>query len=325
MLEQILKPVAASMEAYRAHLEAMFAGASDELRPMTAHVLQSRGKAIRPLLVMLCAGLFEDSARKRERSLVGATMIEVVHSASLVHDDVIDGAALRRSLPTLNALWGNHAAILAGDYILSRGFAQGLESGHWDIVTLVNRSLAAVCEGEMLQSRQSELLGMTREVYYHIITRKTALLLSTAARLGAMAADAPREQIEALGEYGRLLGMAFQMGDDILDYAPAAQTGKSAAADIRERKINLPMLLLLETSSQADRSALLEKLAAAGERPEYVDELAAAVAASEAMPRARELMGRFAADAARMLELFPESDCRASLEGLCDYVCARER
>lgn len=325
MLKDIRYPVESAMEAYQARVQALFAEATDELRPLLDHLLAHRGKAIRPLLVMLCAGLFEDSARRGERALVGATMIELVHTASLVHDDVIDRSPLRRAAPTLNALWGDHAAILVGDYILARGFAEGLESGHWDIVTQVNRSLAAVCEGEMMQSRSSERLDMTREHYYRIIRRKTALLLSTAARLGAMAADAPPEQVEALAHYGDMVGMAFQIGDDVLDYRPAAETGKPLGADMRERKINLPLLLLLESSGAARREELLAMLAAAPDRPAHIETLCRAVVESDAIARAAEVLKEFTSQATRALDAFPDSDCKRSLIGLCSYLSCRER
>ncbi len=313
------------MSAYEAHLATLFAGATEQLAPMMEHVLARRGKSIRPLLVMLAAGLFEGSARGAERRLVAATMIEVVHTASLVHDDVIDRAAMRRAAPSVNALWGDHCAVLVGDYLLTRGFASALESGHHDIVIRVNEALARVCEGEMLQSAQSAQLTMTRAIYLDIIERKTALLLATAASLGATAADASTQQVERMYQYGRLLGMAFQIGDDVLDYSASDATGKPALGDIRERKINLPLLMLLDSSPDADRAELLGRLASLEQAPENVDYLYRAVIQSDALEKSAELLREYTAAAARELDDFADSDCKRSLLALCDYVAAREK
>jgi octaprenyl-diphosphate synthase len=296
-----------------------------ELAPVVGYIAASRGKAVRPLLVMLASGLFPETADSAERSQVGAMLIEMLHKASLVHDDVVDASYMRRGAPSVNALWGDHKAVLAGDFVISRAFSDGLHSGHYDLVTEVCDSLCRVCEGEMLQSYQSDHLDMTRDVYLDIIYKKTALVLGSSAAVGAMAAHASPADVAALRSYGDNLGTAFQIRDDVLDYAPAAQTGKPACGDLRERKINMPMLALLERSTAARRRELLRKLSNVRRTPENVDYLAQAVAEGGGIDQATALMEEYLSNARAVLDAYPASPCRTSLLSLCDYIATREK
>ncbi len=324
-IKQIRRPVEDAMVRYEEYARGMLGAATPQLEPIAGYILRSQGKAIRPLVVMLAAGMLPEAADTPGRRTTGAMLIEMLHKASLVHDDVIDGSYMRRSAPSVNALWGDHRAVLAGDYIIARALSQGLADGHADMVQCVCDSLWRVCEGEMLQSWQSDRLQMTREVYFEIIFKKTALVLGTSAALGAMAARAPQRDVDALRTYGEMLGQAFQIRDDVLDYMPASQTGKPACGDLRERKINMPLLAVLEDSSPSHRTLLLRKLSDIRRKPENADYLARAVMDGGGIEKATGVMDDFLRQAAIALEPYPASPCKSSLIELCDYVAERNK
>ncbi len=313
------------MALYEDYLRDMLSGSAPEIASMAGYVMAARGKAVRPLIVMLSAGLFPDSPGKDSRSRLGATLVEMAHNASLIHDDVVDRAYIRRSSPSVNALWGDHLAVLLGDYLLARCFSEGIASGQTDIVERVSRSLYLLCEGEVIQSRQSDRLEMTREIYLDITRKKTALLISTASAVGAVAASAPQEDVDRMALYGEMLGMAFQIRDDILDYAPASQTGKPAMGDLRERKINMPLLAIIEKASAAERRTLLGKLSDVRRNPSNVEYLHRAVVEGRGIEEASASMEQYLCQARSALAAYPTSECRESLAAMCDYVAGREK
>jgi octaprenyl-diphosphate synthase len=324
-IHDIRRPVEEQMALFERYLQDMLSVCPPQLAPMAGYIASSRGKSIRPLLVMLSAGLFPGAAQNGERALVGAMLVEMLHKASLVHDDVVDSSYLRRGAPSVNALWGDHRAVLAGDYVIARAFSQGLHSGHHDLVSEICDSLGRVCEGEMLQSWQSDRLEMTRELYLDIIYKKTALVLGSSGATGAMAARATEHDVAAMRSFGDHLGTAFQIRDDVLDYAPASQTGKPACGDLRERKINMPLLAVLEHAAPARRRELLQKLSDVRRSPANVDHLAAAVVDEGGLEKAAALMEEYLSRARAILDAWPASPCRASLAMLCDYVATREK
>ncbi len=324
-LDKIRGPVEDQMTAYDDYMRRMLESALPEVDHMARYVFSKRGKAVRPLVVMLSAGLFPDSGAARERSRLGSMIIEMIHTASLIHDDIVDESFIRRGAPSVNALWGDHKAVLIGDYIIARAFAEGMASGHYDVVRCVSDSMYGICEGELLQSYQSDRLDMTREIYTDIIRKKTGLLLGAASAAGAIAADAPAQDVAQMRSYGENLGLAFQMRDDVLDYAPASQTGKPTCGDLRERKINLPLLMVLESAPEAERRVLLKKLSDVRRNPPNVDYLHAAVVSGGGIEAASELMDQHLEAARAALAPYEASPCRTSLYSLCDYIATRDR
>lgn len=324
-LDSIREPVAAELSAYEEYLHDALRSPNAYVSSVLNYIFGTRGKGIRPLLVMLSGALHRGTEPIGERSFLAAMLIEMLHTASLVHDDVVDEAYVRRSKPAVNALWRSRTSVLIGDYIFARSFSVGLERGATDIVAFITKSIGQVCEGELTQSQQSDRLEMTREIYLDIIYKKTATLIGASSGSGALAVGASVEEVERMKTFGDHLGIAFQIKDDILDYALSSQTGKPACGDLRERKITLPLLTVLESVSDRERRHLIAKLSDIRRRPQNVDYLRDAVVAGRGLERSAEVMGDYLDRARALLGGYPDSPCRRSLLSLCDYIAEREK
>ena len=249
-LDAIRAPIASDLEAFEGFVKSRFNSEGKLMSEMLTHTLSSRGKGLRPMVVMLTSAL-TSAANNRTwvagerncsmRTYLAAMLVEMLHTASLVHDDVIDQADTRRGRPSANALWQSRNAVVLGDYILARTMASGMESAQYDLVSHIIGSVATICEGEVLQSQHSRDMDTTRQDYLEIIYKKTASLISVSASAGAVSVIAPRGDVEQMRRFGEALGMAFQIQDDILDYSRSpirktceqrpARTQDNAAAD----------------------------------------------------------------------------------------------
>lgn len=326
-LESIRKPVLRELEAYEAFVERQFTAEGDLLNEMLREALASRGKGVRPLLVTLSAALNARSAGAAggQRVSLAAMLVEMIHLASLIHDDVIDESDTRRGKPSINARWQSHKAVLLGDFILARNMAIGLQSGQFDLVSHICGSMAALCEGEILQSDCAEKQNMTRRTYLDIIYKKTATLLGVSASAGALAVGATRDKVTTMRRFGEALGVAFQIQDDILDYTPEAQTGKPSNNDLREGKITLPLLILLDRADEARRTELLALLQRCRTEEEAVQEMQRLVVDEGGVQEASALMHGYIAKAVNMLSEYDDSPHRTALVHLCSYIVERNR
>ncbi len=326
-LDSIRRPVERELEAFDAFVERNIRAEGELLSEMLRYALSSRGKGIRPIVVMLSAALHSPEGRvvALERSCLAAMLVEMIHVASLIHDDVIDEADTRRGKPSVNARWQSHRAVLLGDYILAKNLGVGMASGEFDLVSHVCAAMATLCEGEALQSDCAGRRGATRGEYFDIINKKTASLIAVSASAGAMAAGAPAEAVERMRRYGEALGTAFQIQDDILDYTRSARTGKPANNDLREGKVTLPLLPLLEEADAARRDELLDRLARCADDERSVDYLQQAVERGGGLAAAAATMGEYVARARAQLAPYPPSPVRAALDALCSYVAERDR
>lgn len=326
-LESIREPVAAELKNYEEFVSKQFTAEGSLLSEMLQYALTGRGKGIRPLLVLLSAALNGPTpgAAMGRRAALAAMLVEMVHVASLIHDDVIDEADTRRGRPSVNARWQSHRAVILGDYILARCVGLGCQSGQFDLVSHVSSSIAALCEGEMLQDEHARQCDTTRKHYTDIIYKKTAFLLGVSASAGALAAGATRDRVSAMRHFGEALGMAFQIGDDILDYTPAAHTGKSAGNDLREGKITLPLIALLEEADAARRDELLALLASCRDDERAVETLRRAVIEGGGIDAARRAMHGYIARATGLLSDYDDSPALRALLDLCTYVAERDR
>ncbi len=326
-LDMIRKPIAADLEAFDEFVARNFTAEGDLLSGMLRYALSSRGKGIRPMIVMLSAGL--NSAVKGDtvgrRAYLAAMLVEMIHVASLIHDDVIDEADTRRGKASVNARWQSHKAVILGDYVLAKNMNIGLASGQFDLVTHVCGSMAALCEGEILQSERAEKGDMTRAAYLDIIRRKTASLIGVSASAGAMAAGASREKTALMGRFGEAVGMAFQIQDDILDYTRANHTGKPVNNDLREHKVTLPLLAVLERVGEKRRAELLDRLSRCDRDDAEVEYLQHTVENEGGLATASEVMQEYLARAAGMLSGYEPSEYRAALVNLCAYIAERDR
>ena len=322
-LDTIRKPVTAELEAFDEFVDRQFTAEGELLADMLRYALSSRGKGIRPLLVMLSAAMnspVEGAAKGRRVHLAA-----MIHVASLIHDDVIDESDTRRGRPSANARWQSHKAVILGDFILARNMNIGLSSGQFDLVTHVCGSMAALCEGEVLQSECAEKHTMTRQAYLDIIYKKTACLIGVSASAGAMAVGAPREKVALMRRFGEAVGMAFQIQDDILDYMRTAHTGKPANNDLREGKITLPLLAVLDKAAPERREELLGRLARCHDDEESVEYLQDAVETGGGLTFAAEVLRSYVARAVDMLSEYEPSEYRTALANLCAYIAERDR
>ena len=314
-LDDIRKPVTAELEALDEFVDRQFTAEGELLSDMLRYALSARGKGIRPMLVMLSAAMNAPvkGAAAGRRACLAAMLVEMIHVASLIHDDVIDEADMRRGKPSANARWQSHKAVILGDYILAKNMNIGLQSGQFDLVTHVCGSMAALCEGEVLQDECAANSTMTRQAYLDIIYKKTASLLGVSASAGALAVGATRDRVATMRRFGEAVGMAFQIQDDILDYTPTAHTGKPANNDLREGKITLPLLSVLDRASDSRRRELLERLSRCHESDEEVEYLRSTVENEGGLSFAAEVMQGYIARAVEMLSDYPDSEYRSAL------------
>ena len=326
-LEDIRKPVTAELAAFDEFVERQFTAEGELLSDMLRYALSSRGKGIRPLLVMLSAAMNAPvkGASLGRRASLAAMLVEMIHVASLIHDDVIDEADTRRGKPSVNARWQSHKAVILGDYILARNMNIGLQSGQFDLVSHVCGSMAALCEGEILQDDCAANRLMSRTTYLDIIYKKTASLLGVSASAGALAVGTTRDKVSTMRRFGEALGMAFQIQDDILDYTPRNHAGKPACNDLCEGKITLPLLTVLEKAPEPRRAELLDLLGRCHEDAASVERLRAAVETEGGLQTAAEVMHGYITRAVEMLSDYEDSEYRSALVNLCAYVAERDR
>ena len=213
---------------------------------ITRYILKQKGKKVRPLLVLLSSKI---AGGVSGRSYRGAILVELLHTATLVHDDVVDNAETRRSFPSINAVWKNKIAVLMGDYLLSRGLMQAVDGSDYDFLKVITNTVRRMSEGELLQTSKTRKLDNDEETYFRIISDKTASLLSTCCEVGARAATEDDEKIKAMRDFGENLGIAFQIRDDILDFVGTSSLlGKPLGGDIKEKKLTLPLIYALKNS-----------------------------------------------------------------------------
>jgi octaprenyl-diphosphate synthase len=312
-------PIARDLEA----VERVFADTIASPRPalgrMLEHLTHYRGKRLRPTLLLLTA---HACGRVTPAHHVLGAVVEMVHTATLVHDDVLDEAGLRRHVPTVNAGWGNKASILLGDYLFTHAFHLTSTIGDARACELIGEATNRVCEGELHQTLQRGNLQLTEAEYFEVIDGKTAALTACCCRLGALYAGAAGEVVERLANYGRLLGLAFQVADDLLDLVGREDTaGKTLGTDLEQQKLTLPLIHMLATLPP-EESAGLRKILGNGQPKRAA--VAAGLARTGAVEYARERAESLAADAAAELDGLPPSECGELLRLLTQWAVRRE-
>ena len=333
-LEAIRTPIASDIDAFEEFLKGQFSSDGKLMSEMLTHVLSARGKSVRPIIVMLTSAL-TSSANARQwvegerncskRTYLAAMMVEMLHTASLIHDDVIDNADTRRGRPSVNALWQSRNAVIMGDFLLARTMSAGMESAQYDLVSHIIGSVATLCEGEVLQSQHAADKDTTRQDYLEIIYKKTASLISISASAGAVSVMASREDVEQMRRFGEALGMAFQIQDDILDYSRSAQTGKPRNNDLREGKITLPLIEVLEQCTSAERLQLIDKLSQCATDDAAVEYIQNIVEVTGGLSLAARTMQTYIDRAVAILSKYKDSPYRTALINLCAYVAERDK
>jgi octaprenyl-diphosphate synthase len=288
---------------------------------VSRYIIRSGGKRLRPLLMVLAARLLN---YKGNDQYALSIVFEYLHAATLLHDDVVDNAELRRGQPSANTLWGNAAVVLVGDFLLATSFFLSVLSGNLKILRVLSETTTSMAEGEVLQLINSGNLEVSEQDYIEVITRKTAILISAACQIGAILGDASEEREEAMRRFGLNLGIAFQLRDDFLDYTGSeAEFGKPVGKDLQEGKITLPLIRTLQSSDNKDRHRLVDLITSDSIQDETFAEVKQIIKRYEGLDYTAQLASHYITEAKSALAIFPPSPTRESLLEIADYVVAR--
>jgi len=320
-LPDIKAPISAEMEEFEVKFRASMKTHVLLLDKIMSYIVKRKGKQMRPMFVFLsagtCGGISESTYR-------GASLIELLHTATLVHDDVVDDANYRRGFFSVNALWKNKIAVLVGDYLLSRGLLLSVDHQEYDLLRIVSQAVRMMSEGELLQMEKARNLDITEEIYYSIIKQKTASLIASCCAVGAASAGQDAATIEKMREFGEKVGMAFQIKDDLFDYGDT-EVGKPLGIDIREKKMTLPLIHALGKASWTDKRRLINIVKRHNENRKKVNELVDYVKENGGIAYANEVMHRYYQEAREILATFPASVYRQSLSDLVQFTIDRRK
>jgi len=319
-LDQIKIPVAGHLAAFDDKFKEYLKSKVFLLDTITRYLYKRKGKQVRPLFVFLSAGVCGEVA---ENTYVAASLIEMLHTATLVHDDVVDDSQLRRGLFSINALWKNKIAVLVGDFLLSRGMLLALEKNAFGLLKIVSRAVQEMSEGELLQIEKARRMDIKEEVYFEIIRKKTASLIASCCASGAASTGADPETVERMRLFGEYAGIAFQIKDDLLDYESVSVTGKPSGIDIRDQKMTLPLIHLLNECSASDKRWIIRTVKQFNTDTGRVKRLIEMVRASGGLEYAGKTMHAYREQATGLIDGFPASLHRDSLKQLVIFTTER--
>ena len=320
--EQIKEPIAAEMAAFEDKFRDSMSSRVALLNRITHYIVNRKGKQMRPMFVFLVAKL-ASGGTINERTYRGASVIELIHTATLVHDDVVDDSNKRRGFFSINALWKNKIAVLVGDYLLSKGLLLSIDHGDFDLLRIISVAVREMSEGELLQMEKARRLDITEEVYYEIIRQKTATLIAACCAMGACSVQPDNvELIEKMRRFGEFVGMAFQIKDDLFDYTEEA-IGKPTGIDIKEQKMTLPLIYALNRAEESERKWLINSIKNHNTDKKRVKEIIAYVKAHGGIERTEAKMQEYQAKALAILAEFPDSPYKKSLLQIVNYVIER--
>lgn len=321
-LTRIKKPVEKEMAEFEAYFGKTMHSEIPLLNIILNYILRRKGKQMRPLLVFLTAKL---NGNISEATFVAATFIELLHTASLVHDDVVDDANERRGALSINALWNSKIAVLVGDYMLSKGMLISVEKNRFDMLEIVSEAVKSMSEGELLQLQKARKLNITEEDYFKIILSKTAALLSACTACGARSVTVDQEAIIMMKDFGENIGIAFQIRDDLLDYESTGLTGKTAGNDIKEKKITLPLIHALEQSPGSKKRHILSIVKNKKKTKSEINEVISFVSDYGGMDYAELKMNQYRDKALAIIDSYPDSDVKNSLKEFVQYTTSRKK
>jgi octaprenyl-diphosphate synthase len=293
------------------------------LNRITHYIVNRKGKQMRPMFIFLVAKMV-NNGEVSERTYRGASVIELIHTASLVHDDVVDDSNRRRGFFSINALWKNKIAVLIGDFFLSKGMLVCIDNNDFDLLKIISVAVRDLVEGELLQLEKSRKLDITEEVYYEIIRKKTASLIASCCSLAAASVKPNTPDIETMRKFGELIGMAFQIKDDLFDYGDE-QIGKPTGIDIKEQKMTLPLIHVLNNVSKKERDWLINSIKNHNKDKKRVKEVIAFVKNNNGLQYAEAKMKFYQAEALKLLQDYPESAYKSALTLMVDYVIDRKK
>ena len=321
--EQIKDPIYEEMEHFEQKFSDSMSSKVALLNRITHFIVNRKGKQMRPMFVFLTAKLL-GGGKVTERTYRGASVIELIHTATLVHDDVVDDSNQRRGFFSINALWKNKIAVLVGDYLLSKGLLLCIHNEDFDLLKIISVAVREMSEGELLQIEKARNLDITEEIYFEIIRQKTATLLAACCTMGAQSVSDNKEAVEQMRIFGELLGMAFQIKDDLFDYGET-KIGKPTGIDIKEQKMTLPLIYTLNNVSSKERKWLIHSVKKYNTDKKRVKEVIQLVKDSGGLDYAQKRMETYRTAALDILMTFPKNAYRDSLELMVNYVITRKQ
>ena len=318
-LKEIKQPVAEDLKKFDKHFRESMKSNIKLLDTITYYIVQKKGKQVRPLFVFLCAKLFGEI---NDSSHDAAAFVEILHTASLVHDDVVDDSDKRRGYFSINALWKNKVAVLVGDFLYAKGFLLALENDQFEIIKIISRAIKEMSEGEVLQIDKARKLDIDEQVYYEIIRQKTASLIAAACAAGASTTTDNKESVEKMRLFGETIGIAFQIKDDLFDYGDE-DIGKPTGIDIKEKKMTLPLIHVLKKASKKDRQWMINIVKRHNNNRAKVKELVDYVKKNGGISYAQTALNSYTEKAINLLHEFEPSQTRESIEHLVRFVISR--
>jgi len=320
-INQIRKPIAADIAVFEQKFKDSMHSDAPLLDRITHYIVKRKGKQIRPMFVFfaakLCGGIIESTHR-------GAALVELLHTATLVHDDVVDNAYERRGFFSINALWKNKIAVLVGDYLLAKGLLLSVNNNEFRLLQIVSEAVKQMSEGELLQIEKVRRMDIGEELYFDVIRQKTASLIASCCACGAASAGADEETVEKMRLFGEKVGIAFQIKDDTFDFG-TDDVGKPLGIDIKEKKVTLPLIYALNRADKAEKKKMINLVKNHNDEPAKIQQIIDFVNSKDGVHYANEKMVQYQQEAFDILYTFEESEARTGLEQLVRYTTERKK
>ena len=321
-VEQIKIPITKEMELFESKFKDSMLSKVPLLNRITYYIVRRKGKQMRPMFVFLVAKMVSDGGFD-ERTYRGASIVELIHTATLVHDDVVDDSNIRRGFFSINSLWKNKIAVLVGDFLLSKGLLLSIDNEDFDLLKLISIAVREMSEGELLQIEKARKLDITEDVYFEIIRQKTATLIAACCGIGAASVGCSNDVVQQMRKFGEYIGIAFQIKDDLFDYSDE-KIGKPTGIDIKEQKMTLPLIYTLNNCSEKDRKWLINSVKNHNKNKKRVKEVIAFVKANGGIDYTINKMHDYKDKALKILANYPNSEYKQSLLMMIDYVVERK-
>jgi len=320
-INEIKKPIAADIDVFEERFKTSMQSSVPLLDRITHYIVKRKGKQIRPMFVFfsasICGGINEATHR-------GAALVELLHTATLVHDDVVDNSYQRRGFFSINALWKNKIAVLVGDYLLSKGLLLSIDNNDFNLLKIVSEAVKQMSEGELLQIEKVRRMDISEKVYYDVIRQKTASLIASCCACGAASAGADDETIEKMRLFGEKIGIAFQIKDDMFDFG-TDDVGKPVGIDIKEKKVTLPLIYALNNTDTATKKRMINLVKNHNDDPEKIDAIIDFVKQAGGLAYAETQMKKYQDEAFTILNTFPAGDAHTGLEQLVRFTTERNK
>jgi len=322
-VDKIKAPISAEMEKFEPFFRSSMQTKVPLLNVIMNYILRRKGKQVRPMFVFLSSKMLQKEVG--DATYTAAALIELLHTATLIHDDVVDEAYERRGFFSVNALWKSKISVLVGDYLLSKGLLLAVDNNEFELLRIVSVAVKEMSEGELLQIQQSRKLKITEKIYYDIIRKKTAALIAACTACGAKSSGADDEMVAKMRLFGEHVGMAFQIKDDLLDYQNNGSIGKPSGNDIKEKKLTLPIIHVLKKASKVDQKRILSIVKRQNKNKKKVQEVINFVIENGGLDYTTQVMLEYKSKALDILSEIPESESKAALQSLVEYVVERKK